>query len=184
MTPEEMLAEQERKKGNRIYRQESHQLNQAVISELVTNAAEGLKSGERHRLTLADTNTLREIIFSYLTACSTAGTLPSLSGLAHVCGLTNHAITDYLRRNSETPSGQILTSFKELCSETLSDAALSNCANSIVAIFLLKANYGLVDHSALDINSPITDPLGPKSDPEEIARRYGYLPPADVEGDT
>lgn len=186
MTEDEILTSQlEKKATSKLYRAESNALNGEIISDIVSCARQELTAAtdRKDRVSLTDAATLKSYILKYLDACSMAQTLPSTKGLSRCLGCTSRAIDDFLLRNPASESGILLQMFKDTAAQCLSDASLKNACNSIVSIFLLKAQYDYVDKTSVSI-APATDPLGSVIDPAEIAEKYGYLVPADVEGDT
>lgn len=176
MTYDAMLAEQKSKsKGSHLYKAETSALNEESISDVVSRAADELTAVAegRQRISLTDTPTLKAISLQYVKACAAAGTLPTMTGLARSLGCTLRATEDFRARNPNTESGKWLQMFHDTCSECLETSAMRGAVNTIMAIFISKARYGLKEGNELVIKA--NDPLGAKVSPEEIASRYDYL---------
>lgn len=143
--PGEMLkVEQDRRKNSKLYRAESAIFIDGEITDIVTETATQLeKARDMTPISLDQTERIQDITMEYVQACAAASTLPTMSGLGRALGLTRRSLYDCITRNSPRATANWLAIVKEAFAEMLEHGSLRNDLNSIVAIFLLKAHFGL-----------------------------------------
>lgn len=172
-----MIAANEQKKQNRLYRVESQEYATERIASLVRGSIEDLAAlaDGKQKISLADTKLLRERTIVYLRSCEASGVLPSIAGFCRSIGHSRNSVYDYMSRNPDSPSGQWLEIFKDVCGDLLATSALRGDTQPIVSIFLEKEIFGLRD--TIQIESVASSgPLGDTVDSQEHARRYMSLP--------
>lgn len=142
-TGPEMFEAELSRKGNRMYKQESAEFVDGQLTALVDDMADQLeKASSMEPVALTDTERVKSITMKYLRACSTASTLPSMTGLSRSLGMTRQALYDCIARHSPRATAEWLTLCREGFAELLETGSLRNSTNPVVSIFLLKASYG------------------------------------------
>lgn len=172
-----MLESNEERKRGRLYRIESQQYASTRISDLVHASLEDLAAlaDGKQKISLGDTTALKERTVVYMKGCEMSGILPSVAGLCRSLGCSRAGFYDYLNRNPESPSGQWMALFQDVCSDLLATSALRGDVQPIVSIFLEKAQYGMKE--SLEIVSRTDNgPLGAPTTAAELMEKYGGLP--------
>ena len=190
LSTEEMIAEQQKTKASRVYKADkadkakSLEIVSDAISKSVANALCELKNAEKvSRVSLDDTETVVSMTEKYLLVCSKTATLPTMSGLARVLGYTRNALYWHIK-NKRDKTSEWLETFRDLCSDLLSQNALMGNVQPIVSIFLQKAQYGLKDTVTLE-TVPYSDDrysTDTGDDMEKIMERYRLLIEAEDDG--
>lgn len=169
-TLDEMVTDcEEQKAGNRFYKAQSGEYSKQKLSALVARTASELAgAAEREQVRLDDIDAVKRQATLYLSACEKAGAFPSVSGLARALGFTRRVL--YNEIDKQTPVGKYLEVLRDAFSDVLAEASLFNNCNSIVAIFLQKALYGL--HETVRIEAVAPPVLGDGANPQELLSRY------------
>lgn len=170
------------KQGRRIYKAESMEIQTDAVQRFVGFKTEELKEGAtKERVSLGDTEEVKKRTFIYLKACEESGTFPSSLGLARSIGYSDRALRNWRNKHPDTPTTQWLEIYNELCADILGQAALTNNANSIYAMFLSKALYDFREVSEFVITPNTSDMEERTVNIEDIRRRY-MLENKDKEG--
>ena len=124
-----------------------------------------------HKLSLTDTEAIKQQSLVYLQACANSGTTPSFSGLCRTLGYTRMAVYNFLHKQPEHETSKWLSMVSDAISEALADAALHGAVHPIVSIFVLKSRGGWHEDfvSEFDRNPNVG---ADAESPEEIAERY------------
>lgn len=164
-------------KGNsRLYKAKSLEVSDARISDLVAKCAVELSSSAAGKpIALNDTDTVKQQTIAYIRACAEAACFPSVSGWARSMGFSRNALYDFRNRNPEHETSRWIDMTLDAFSEVLTESALRNNCNSIVAIFIQKAQYGMREQDEL-IKPILDNPLGKITSREEILEKYKDLP--------
>lgn len=170
---EKKTGEIERTHGQSVYRKQSLELNDQILKSLVHCAAEDLAEvGDGGRIRLEDVQTVQRISIQYLRACEETCSFPSVLGLARCLGYSDRALRWWLQKYPETETGRWLALFGDMCADVLHQSSLKNAANSIVAIFLSKSLYNMVEKSEILLSPGQRDDMEKHVDVEELRRRY------------
>lgn len=142
------------------------------ISLIVSNLGKDLSSvGEK--ISLKNTELVRDTVLRYLRSCERTGALPTKVGVSRSCGISSKAMDKFIREHPDHPTSAFLELVWDAFSEALSQASLNGSVQPIVAIFLQKALYDLRE------NEPVAqkrdNPLGEFTDTESIERKYGEI---------
>ena len=151
MTPAEMV-EMGRQKRNtsRIYKAESAQVNNEAISKSVMQGYMELANAGAYKIDLNNTDMVKEISLNYIKACAESSSFPSIAGLARAMGCDRRTLYNWMQRK-DSKTSEWLMICHDLFSDILSEAALKNNCNGIMAIFLQKAQYGLSETENVSI---------------------------------
>lgn len=177
MTQTEMIATEKQKRAtSKIYKGEAMQLTDDAISGIVSRGLAELVNADREKIDMADAEQVKKVSLEYIHSCAAASTLPSVAGLARAMGCARWTLYHWMKKR-DTDTGRWLSMCQDLFSDLLSEGALRNNVNGIVAIFLQKAQYGLRDNVTIDVNQVQVD------DDDDIAdrsiayykKRYGNL---------
>jgi hypothetical protein len=100
-----------------------------------------------------------------------------MTGAARALGVHRDSLYKHMERNPTHPTTAFLLLAKDAFSELLDTAGLTNSANPVMCMFLLKCQYSYQDNSALHVKMiPPDNPLGV---PETLAqieqRRREYI---------
>ncbi len=170
MTAEEIEVLAKEQRQSRLYSKDTDASEK--ISTMVGILSEELvKLPEK--ISLGDTETVRVVASRYVDACSHSGTIPSKIGLCRALGISRQAVDNYMTRNPNHPTSELLGIIFDSFSEVLNNAALSGSCQPIVSIFVSKALYGWRDTYTIE-NVPPADPE-PSLTPEQIAEKYENL---------
>jgi len=151
-TQNEMIKAAASSKDTRLYKAQTLE----VSDERIRQTLERVNADLEHirvsdLLSLNDTQRVYDSCIAYMKACEAAASMPQLTGLARSMGLTRQALWDFRKRNPEHKTTQILAIFQDAMHEVLTDNALQNNVNAVMAIFVSKAVYGLQDKNVLEI---------------------------------
>ena len=175
MSEGEELEEVERKKRNRqaIYKIEATAINQAAISDLVTEAAEGMaRIASAEKVPLDNVKEVQIATGLYMQSCADKSMMPTMSGLAGALGYTRQALYIYIKRHGNTETAAWLQECSDRFGEIVMQAALSGNVSAIPAIFTVKARYGWRE----DQDLPLIEAGEKELTTEEIMERYKDLP--------
>ena len=170
-TRDEMLDTIRERKSSVSSRADTVAVNDARITELVETARAGLENvaDPARRISLRETERVQEITLQYLSACSEASALPTVSGLAKALGCTRGAIYEWTRTHPDDATTAWLEDFSDTCGELMMQAALSGTVSPVPAICVAKARHGWRDSYVVE-HIPL-DPLGQTPDPDDLRRR-------------
>ena len=147
-----------------------------IMNSTAAQIQDGL-SGSIEKTSLDDLLTVKKIALAYMDKCRQCGTLPNVTGLSRALGHTRSSIYKHCERNPHSEVTHFLELARDAFSELLDTAGLTNSANPVMCMFLLKCQYSYQDNSALHVKMiPPDNPLGV---PETLAqieqRRREYI---------
>lgn len=176
---EEMTATKNIKR--KPYKVESDEHRADVLSALVNkSAAQLVEADQRGKISLSDTAAVKAQTMLYMQCCEQTGSFPSIVGLSRSLGYSRRAIYDEIDHHTNPATADWLEMCRDTFSDILAESALTNNANTIMAVFLSKAVYGL--RESIELIAHTDNPLGNNSDPGTIADKYSKaLPPADAD---
>ena len=158
--------------NSRLYDKETS--NSEKVAVTVGAITDQLIKAPAQKISLGDAETVKTITASYLRSCARTGIIPSKIGLSRSMGCTRAALDKYIFAHPESDTARFLTMAFDAFAEMLSVNSLSGSVHPIVSIFLQKALYGFRDNEPTE--QPIDNSSVEELSPEEIARRYDYLP--------
>jgi hypothetical protein len=168
-------------RGKSIYKMQSGEYQDDKLRELISLNLNALAEVvTKERISLEDLDEVKRRTVYYLRACEESSTFPSSLGLARSLGYSDRALRYWRSKHPESPTAQWLEIVNDVCSDILSQSALKNNANSILAIFLNKALYDLRETSEIVLTPNNIATGETEYSPEDIKRRY--LPEAGKEG--
>lgn len=162
------------RQGQSIYKKESGDYQEEKLRDLISmNISEIAKFATKERVALEDLQEIQKRSIVYLRACEESGTFPSSLGLARSLGYSDRALRHWRSKQPNTETAQWLEMFNDTCADILSQSALKNNANNIMAIFLNKALYDFRETSEL-VLTPNSSSLEDEQDysADEIRARY------------
>lgn len=164
-------------RGQSIYKRESGEYQEDKLRELVScHIADVVEYATKERVALEDLEEVQKRTVIYLRACEKSGTFPSSLGLARSLGYSDRALRHWRSKQPNTKTAQWLEMFNDTCADILTQSALKNNANNIMAIFLNKALYDFRETSELVLtpnNNGATDDSDYSVD--EIKSRYALV---------
>jgi len=92
----------------------------------------------KEKLSLSDTDELQKRTFLYLRACLETATYPSSKGLAKSIGYSYQSLRYWRTRKRDSPTGDWLEMFADICAEIVSQSALQGNANPVSAKFIIN----------------------------------------------
>lgn len=172
-----MVLDMKGKRKNKLYQGEREKASEEAISAIVSQMAEEMRGQAENagRVSLRDTDTVKELSIRYLDVCAECGTLPSVRGLGAAMGMTRGALYEFCRTHPGHETSVWLAEFDEVCAESTMAAAMGNFINPITAIFITKARHNWRDTISVEAKVP-ESPLGAPADVEAIAEKYRFLP--------
>lgn len=162
------------RKGQSIYKKESGEYQEDKLRELIScNITDIVNFATKEKVALEDVEEIQKRTVIYLRACEESGTFPSSLGLARSLGYSDRALRHWRSKQPMTKTAQWLEMFNDTCADILSQSALKNNANNIMAIFLNKALYDFRETSEL-VLTPNTPGIDEESDysADDIKARY------------
>lgn len=160
----------QQRQSSKLYKAQSAEFSATRIAELISKTTKELgEVAKTEPVSLSDTATVQERTILYLRACQDAAALPSVAGLARSMGLTRRSLYHCIENHSPAATAHWLEVCRDAFSDVLSDTALRNDCNSIVAIFLQKAQFGL--RETVEIVAKTENPIGEEINPEVLAER-------------
>lgn len=157
MSVGEELEEVGPKKRNRqaIYKVEATAINQAAITDLITEAAEGMaRIASAEKVPLDNVQAVQIVTGRYMQSCAEKSMMPTMSGLAGALGYTRQGIYNYIKRHGNSETAVWLQECSDRFGEIVMQAALSGNVSAIPAIFTVKARYGWRE----DLDLPLVEP--------------------------
>ena len=173
-TMEQMIASNEARKPKKYTRREIIESNKAEISALVADFANRLEDQEKQKtkVSLRDTERVKQITLNYVRSCQITGTLPTISGIALACGYAPDSFRNYMLRNPDSETTKWIREMKSHFAELLNQASLAGNVAAIPAIFTLKASYGWNDQPEPEA----IDNTGDDLSADAVAAKYDDLP--------
>jgi len=169
------IVEKREKKKNNMYKVQADEHRSEVLADIVRQGTQGLvETMKRGKITLSDTAAVKRQTMAYLAVCEKTGSLPSVQGLARGLGHSRQAIYNEMERRTSPETADFLELCRDMFSDMLSQAALSNNINFTYAIFIQKAIHGL--RESVEIIARPADPIGPQGDMEAVRRQIEALP--------
>ena len=161
------------RRGQSIYKKESGEYQEEKLRDLIgLNLNELGEVATKERIALEDVNEVKKRSVVYLRACQETGTFPSSLGLARSLGYSDRALRHWRSKQPNTETAQWLEIFNDMCADILSQSALKNNANNIMAIFLNKALYEMRETSELVVTPNQRDVDEVDYSVEDIKKRY------------
>lgn len=161
------------RRGLNIYKPHNSEYHEEQLRALIQCGIDDFlaPTATKGRVSLDNAEEVQKRMVAYLRACSETATFPSSLGFARSIGYTDRALRYWRTNKPDTPTGELLERFNDMCSELLTQSALNNNANTVYSIFLGKALYGLRDTVSIEIPTPPSfEERG--YDPAEIRKRY------------
>jgi len=160
-------------KGKSVYKVESGEYQEAKLRDLISmNIQELAEVATRERVSLDDVDNVKRRTVCYMRACEESGTFPTSLGLARSLGYSDRALRHWRSKQPNSKTAQWLEMVNDMCADILSQSALKNNANNIMAIFLNKALYELREASELVITPNTANEEEAAYSADEIRRRY------------
>lgn len=161
------------RRGQSIYKKESGEYQEEKLKDLIAlNLNELGELATKERVALEDINEVKKRSVIYLRACQETSTFPSSLGLARSLGYSDRALRHWRSKQPNTATAQWLEIFNDMCADILSQSALKNNANNIMAIFLNKALYEMRETSELVVTPNARELDTVEYSAEDIRRRY------------
>lgn len=178
-TPEEMAeALAERGPSERLIRSSStgNEERDARIEAIVAHELILLDDLRRRgRVRLENTEEVYLTAKNYLLACGQAHVTPNNLGFAAACGWPRQRLDEWVRRNPDHESAQLINALKTSWAATLAQMALERSYDNATTIFLLRnAGLGLTNEDEKVV--VVSDPLGERLSTAEIMEKYKDLP--------
>lgn len=180
--PEMIESGRQQRQSSKLYKAQSAEFSEMRISELISKTTKELgEVAKTEPVSLSDTAKVQERTILYLRACQDAAALPSIAGLARSMGLTRRSLYHCIENCSPAATAHWLEVCKDAFSDILSDTALRNDCNSIVAIFLQKAQFGL--RESVEIIAKTENPIGEEISQDVLTQRIMGSVVDDMEDD-
>ena len=170
----QMVTQETERKRNSLYggRPETVETNNQQIRNIMsmtTAQLEALSVTDR-RISLTDTEAVKQQTLLYLRACTEAATIPTFVGVSRSCGYTRQAVQAFAKRNPDHPTTIWFALIRDSISEALANAAMSGSVKEVISIFVLKSvgNWHENDGSLLDD----TNPYEMRMTADQIIKKY------------
>lgn len=138
------------RRGQSLYKQQSGEYQEEKLKSLIAlNLDELAEVASKDKISLDDTPEVKKRTVLYMRACLESGTFPSIMGLARSMGYSRRALNYWREKYPQSDTGRWLDIVADVCADILSQSALKNNANNIMAIFLSKALYEMRETSEL-----------------------------------
>ncbi len=161
------------RRGQSIYKKESGEYQEEKLKDLIgLNLEELAEVATKERIALEDVTEVKKRSVIYLRACQETGTFPSSLGLARSLGYSDRALRHWRSKQPNTETAQWLEIFNDMCADILSQSALKNNANNIMAIFLNKALYEMRETSELVVTPNSREFDAVEYNADDIRKRY------------
>lgn len=180
-TVEEMTAQLAgSKEGNRLYtpkqgtyKEISDALKAEALDSIIDQQLELLATAKRRgRVNLNNVDEVEATATAYMTSCKQAGVYPTMLGFAAACGYSRKSIYEFISKN-RGKSVDYLDGLRSSWAAIIAQMGLARQCSESVSIFLLKnSGQGMADKAEIDIAPKVENPLGERTDPEELWRKY------------
>lgn len=161
------------RRGQSLYKQQSGEYQEEKLKSLIAlNLDELAEVASKDKISLDDTPEVKKRTVLYMRACLESGTFPSIMGLARSMGYSRRALNYWREKYPQSDTGRWLDIVADVCADILSQSALKNNANNIMAIFLSKALYEMRETSELVVK-PGTEIIPETTyNADELQKRY------------
>lgn len=130
---------------------------------------------ERGRVRLENIEEVYVTAKNYLFACAEAHVTPNNLGFSAACGWPRQKLDEWVRRNPDHESAQLINALKTSWAATLAQMALERAYDNATTIFLLRnSGLGLTNEDEKVV--VVSDPLGERLSAAEIMEKYKDLP--------
>lgn len=175
-TEAEIVATLKEKEKTKVYKNTLSKGNarNQNISDLLNSTISNFKEDvSREKVSLTDTEKVKEHTFRYLKVCQKVGVLPDMQGLALSLGHTRNSLIRTKKEKADTPTGEFLEMCADFFSSLISTAANNGDINTIYAIFTQKARYDWRETSEILItpNNPLGN-IKSADDLRKLAEKY------------
>lgn len=180
-TVEEMTAQLAgSKEGNRLYtpkqgtyKEISDQLKSEALDNIIDQQLDLLATAKRRgRVNLNNVDEVEATATAYMTSCKQAGVYPTMLGFAAACGYSRKSVYEFIAKN-RGKSVDYLDGLRSSWAAIIAQMGLARQCSESVSIFLLKnSGQGMADKAEIDIAPKVENPLGERTDPEELRRKY------------
>ena len=162
-------------RGQSVYKRNGKPYEETPLKQLITMSIEqAAEFATKEKVSLSNTEEVKKRTIIYLKCCQETGTFPSNQGLSRALGHTDRSLRCWRSRNGDTPTGQWLEMFSEMCAEILHQSALTGNAQPIITIFLSKANYDMREENYITLKNGAEAYRGEHIyNPAEIRERLG-----------
>lgn len=168
------------REGNRLYtpkqgtyKEISDQLKSEALDSIIDQQLELLATAKRRgRVNLNNVDEVEATATAYMTSCKQAGVYPTMLGFAAACGYSRKSIYEFISKN-RGKSVDYLDGLRSSWAAIIAQMGLARQCSESVSIFLLKnSGQGMADKAEIDIAPKVENPLGERTDPEELRRKY------------
>ncbi len=180
-TVEEMTAQLAgSKEGNRLYtpkqgtyKEISDALKAEALDSIIDQQLDLLATAKRRgRVNLNNVDEVEATATAYMTSCKQAGVYPTMLGFAAACGYSRKSVYEFISKN-RGKSVDYLDGLRSSWAAIIAQMGLARQCSESVSIFLLKnSGQGMADKAEIDIAPKVENPLGERTDPEELRRKY------------
>ncbi|MBD9220761.1 MAG: hypothetical protein EGQ46_01135 [Clostridiales bacterium] len=168
------------REGNRLYtpkqgtyKEISDALKAEALDSIIDQQLELLATAKRRgRVNLNNVDEGEATATAYMTSCKQAGVYPTMLGFAAACGYSRKSIYEFISKN-RGKSVDYLDGLRSSWAAIIAQMGLARQCSESVSIFLLKnSGQGMADKAEIDIAPKVENPLGERTDPEELRRKY------------
>lgn len=168
------------KEGNRLYtpkqgtyKEISDALKAEALDSIIDQQLDLLATAKRRgRVNLNNVDEVEATATAYMTSCKQAGVYPTMLGFAAACGYSRKSVYEFISKN-RGKSVDYLDGLRSSWAAIIAQMGLARQCSESVSIFLLKnSGQGMADKAEIDIAPKVENPLGERTDPEELRRKY------------
>lgn len=180
-TVEEMTAQLAgSREGNRLYtpkqgtyKEISDALKAEALDSIIDQQLDLLATAKRRgRVNLNNVDEVEATATAYMTSCKQAGVYPTMLGFAAACGYSRKSVYEFIAKN-RGKSVDYLDGLRSSWAAIIAQMGLARQCSESVSIFLLKnSGQGMADKAEIDIAPKVENPLGERTDPEELWQKY------------
>lgn len=172
-----MEQETENKKGNRLYIGHNGDIASAITGLYLETLKEAATS---EFVSLSDTAAIKLRTLAYVQACETAGTFPSVQGLAGSLGYSRQQLYECMNSGTPKETSKWLQMCRDAFSEILTQCSLKGACHPIVGIFIQKSQYQWREQAEIVITQSPGGPLGEGVEAAELQKKIlGSIPEDD-----
>lgn len=155
------------------YKEISDALKAEALDSIIDQQLELLATAKRRgRVNLNNVDEVEATATAYMTSCKQAGVYPTMLGFAAACGYSRKSIYEFISKN-RGKSVDYLDGLRSSWAAIIAQMGLARQCSESVSIFLLKnSGQGMADKAEIDIAPKVENPLGERTDPEELRRKY------------
>ncbi len=166
LTESEMLDLASSQRESRLYSRsaDSGEKVSAIVGTLANELSE-----LPEKISLNDTALVLTVAKQYVNACAAVGSIPSKIGCCRAFGCSRQAVDNFMLRNPEHPTTDLLQILFDAFAEALNNAALTGSCHPIVGIFISKAVYQWKESVVLE--TPVSKPLGDDPSFDDLRNR-------------